>query len=252
MTEAGHAPDHAADHAPDPVKVRGALDLLAGISQPLALALGEGCEVVVHDLTNLDNSVYAIAGGVTGRTVGAPPTNLLLQHVLDGAEGDIIGYPTTLPGERTGRSSTIIVREPGTDVPMAALCLNIDVTNVRIAHELLGSVLKTTTAASEQKPATQGPVSSAGSEGFGTHEVFPRTVGDLTDQIVAEVIQAAGIPVDLMKKSHKLEVVAELERRGVFQVKEAVAEVASALDVTRFTIYNYLNELQARASEGQS
>lgn len=231
MTETGHAPD--------PEKVRGALELLAGISQPLALALGEGCEVVVHDLTNLDNSVYAIAGGVTGRTVGAPPTNLLLQHVLDGAEGDIIGYPTALPGGHTGRSSTIIVREPGTDAPMAALCLNIDVTNVRIAHELLGSLLETTTPASEQ------------TEESDTHEVFPRTVGDLTDQIVAEVIQSAGVPVDLMKKAHKLEVVAELDRRGVFQVKEAVAEVASALDVTRFTIYNYLNELHARESEGQ-
>ena len=249
MTEAGHVPDHEAGHVPDPAEVRGALDLLAGISQPLALALGEGCEVVVHDLTNLDNSVYAIAGGVTGRSVGAPPTNLLLQHVLDGAEDDIIGYPTVLPGERTGRSSTIIVREPGTDVPMAALCLNIDVTNVSIAHELLGSLLETTTPATEQNAAAEG---SERSEGSDTHEVFPRTVGDLTDQIVAEVIQGAGVPVGLMKKSHKLEVVAELERRGVFQVKEAVAEVASALDVTRFTIYNYLNELHARASEGQS
>ena len=164
MTEAGHVPDHA----PDPEKVRVALDLLAGISQPLALALGEGCEVVVHDLTNLDNSVYAIAGGVTGRTVGAPPTNLLLQHVLDGAEDDIIGYPTVLPGDRTGRSSTIIVREPGTGVPMAALCLNIDVTNVRIAHELLGSLLEPTTSATEQNAATEG---SEGSEGSDTHEI---------------------------------------------------------------------------------
>src|SRR5699024_1788033 len=141
---------------------------------------------------------------------------------------------TVLPGERTGRSSTIIVREPGTGAPMAALCLNIDVTNVSIAHELLGSLLETTTPATEQNAAAEG---SERSEGSDTHEVFPRT---------------AGVPVGLMKKSHKLEVVAELDRRGVFQVKEAVAEVASALDVTRFTIYNYLNELHARASEGQS
>src|SRR5699024_11467802 len=103
-----------------------------------------------EDPTTPANSGYAIAGGAAGRTVGAPPTNLLLQHVLDGAEDDIIGYPTVLPGERTGRSSTIIVREPGTGAPMAALCLNIDVTTVSIAHELLGSLLETTTPAPEQ------------------------------------------------------------------------------------------------------
>ncbi|WP_193070857.1 transcriptional regulator [Brevibacterium sp. FME37] len=221
-------------------KVRETLELLAGISEPLARALGEGCEVVIHDLTNLDNSVYAIAGGVTGREVGAPPTNLLLQHVLSGAQGDVIGYPTSLPGGRTGRSSTIIIREPESGTPMAALCLNIDVTNVRLAHDMLGSLL-----------ATPPPVAET-SEEPDTGEVFPHTVSELTAQIVAEVIASADVPVELMKKPHKLEVVAELDRRGVFQVKEAVAGVASALDVTRYTIYNYINELQGRAPEGQS
>lgn len=234
----------ALDSDHDDQKVRETLDLLAGISEPLARALGEGCEVVVHDLTNLDNSVYAIAGGVTGRQVGAPPTNLLLQHVLSGAQGDVIGYPTSLPGGRTGRSSTIIIREPESGTPMAALCLNIDVTNVRIAHEMLGSLLATdqrTTSATAESTAEAEPT-----------ETFPHTVSELTSQIVAEVIASAAVPVELMKKAHKLEVVAELDRRGVFQVKEAVAGVAAALDVTRYTIYNYINELQGRAPEGQA
>src|SRR5699024_12666193 len=117
------------------------------------------------------------------------------------------------------------------------------------AHEMVGSLLETTTPARAENAAAEG---SGRAEGPGTHDAFPRTVGECTDQIGAEVIQAAGVPVGLMKKSHKLEVVAELDRRGVCQVKEAVAEVASALDVTRFTIYNYLNDLHARASEGQS
>src|SRR5690625_7773703 len=104
---------------------------------------------------------------------------------------------------------------------MAALCLNIDVTNVSIAHELLGSLLETTTPATEQNAAAEG---SERSEGSDTHEVFPRTVGDLTDQIVAGVIQGAGVPVGLMKKSHKLEVVAELDRRGRSEERRVGAE----------------------------
>lgn len=219
------------------------LDLLAGISDPLAQALGKGCEVVVHDLTNLENSVYAIAGGVTGRSVGAPPTGLLLRHVVDGAAEHAIGYRTELPGGRSGRSSTIIIRNPRTDEAVAALCLNIDITNLEQAQGLLRSLLDT---------GTDGASSEPHAEARPPREAFPHTVNELTTRLVTEVIEAAGVPVHLMKKAHKVEVVAELDRRGVFQVKEAVEEVANSLQVTRFTIYNYLNELHARSQEGLS
>ncbi|WP_372698279.1 transcriptional regulator [Arthrobacter sp. JSM 101049] len=221
-------------------RARKILDLLSQVVEPLAVALGEGCEVVVHDLTNLENSIYAIGGGVTGRRVGSPPTDLLLQHVLGGAKSNIIGYATKLPGGREGRSSTIIVRDPVDDSAVAALCLNIDVTNVRQAHRLLGSLLGGDPE-SMVLPVPETP-----------SEAFPRTVAELTTQMMKEVIDSTGIPVELMKKSHKIDVVAALNERGVFQVKEAVEDVASALDVTRFTIYNYLNELQDRSLEGIS
>ena len=52
-----------------------------------------------------------------------------------------------------------------------------------------------------------------------------------------------------MHKRHKLAVVADLRDRGFFLLKESVDTAAAALDVTRFTIYNYLNELEPAAQE---
>ncbi|MGX9899123.1 helix-turn-helix domain-containing protein [Arthrobacter sp. SA17] len=52
-----------------------------------------------------------------------------------------------------------------------------------------------------------------------------------------------------MRKEHKVQVVAELERRGFFLVKQAAETAAIALGVTRFTIYNYLNELGGEVEE---
>jgi len=49
--------------------------------------------------------------------------------------------------------------------------------------------------------------------------------------------------VDLMQKRHKIAVVNDLKDRGFFMLKESVEMAAAALQVTRFTIYNYLNEL---------
>lgn len=220
-------------------QARAMLDVLAQTVEPLAQTLGAGCEVVLHDLTNLPTSVYAIGGDVTGRTVGSPATDLLLEHVHAGAETNLIGYSTELPGGRDGRSSTIIVRLPD-GMPVAALCLNIDVTDLKQAHQLLGALL------GSAAPADVPSVTPR------TKEAFPRTVTDLTNHLVEESIAGIGVPVELMKKPHKVEVVHNLKRRGVFQVKDAVEAVAAALDVTRFTIYNYLNELDDQPLEGSA
>ncbi|MGI8880727.1 MAG: helix-turn-helix domain-containing protein [Jatrophihabitans sp.] len=48
-----------------------------------------------------------------------------------------------------------------------------------------------------------------------------------------------------MKKRHKMRVVAGLEARGMFMLRDAVDTIAAALKVTRYTIYNYLNEIAA-------
>ena len=46
-----------------------------------------------------------------------------------------------------------------------------------------------------------------------------------------------------MQKKHKIAVVHLLKERGFFMLKESVGMAAQALQVTRFTVYNYLNEL---------
>jgi predicted transcriptional regulator YheO len=52
-----------------------------------------------------------------------------------------------------------------------------------------------------------------------------------------------------MRKEHKVQVVAELERRGFFLIKQAAETAANALGVTRFTIYNYLNVVSGISEE---
>lgn len=215
------------------------LAVLAQVVDPLAATLGTGCEVVLHDLTGLPESVYRISGGVTGRGPGAPATDLLIQHMRAGAPDHLISYPTRLPDGREGRSSTIVVRLPD-GLPVAALCLNIDVSDLRRAHELLGGLLGDQ-AARIPEPAENTP-----------NESFPRSVEELTGVLVQEAVAAQNVPVELMKKRHKLRVVARLQDMGVFLVKDAVETVAEAISVSRFTVYNYLNELAQGGTDEHS
>jgi len=44
-------------------------------------------------------------------------------------------------------------------------------------------------------------------------------------------------------------VVKSLDERGIFLIKGAVENVAKFLDVSRYTIYNYLDEIRSQKSE---
>jgi predicted transcriptional regulator YheO len=49
------------------------------------------------------------------------------------------------------------------------------------------------------------------------------------------------VPLADLDRKAKQEVVRILEARGAFSVRHGVETVASALGVSRFTVYNYLN-----------
>lgn len=62
------------------------------------------------------------------------------------------------------------------------------------------------------------------------------------DRMLAEMTrQFDGRPLTELDRLEKQRVVALLEERGAFTVRHGVETVASALGVSRFTVYNYLN-----------
>ncbi|MEY9948177.1 helix-turn-helix domain-containing protein [Kitasatospora sp. GAS1066B] len=62
------------------------------------------------------------------------------------------------------------------------------------------------------------------------------------DRLLAEMTrQFDGRPLSELDRLEKQRVVALLEERGAFTVRHGVETVASALGVSRFTVYNYLN-----------
>jgi len=195
-------------------------------------------EVVLHEIAKLPESIVAVVGNVTGRSVGDPATDVLLEAVASGTSQDFLqGYSTVLPDGRLLTSSTTIFRNSQGD-PIAALCVNADSGAWERLRELVSAM-------------SGGPVapSPANTPGAASGERFAHDVDELAEHLITDTIQRIGVPVNLMRKEHKLAVVARLQERGMFLLKDAVETVAAALEVTRFTIYNYLNELEANPAE---
>ncbi|MCX2968712.1 MULTISPECIES: helix-turn-helix domain-containing protein [Streptomyces] len=61
------------------------------------------------------------------------------------------------------------------------------------------------------------------------------------DHILAGLERTEGRPLSELDRKSKQRVVRLLESRGAFSVRHGVETVATALGVSRFTVYNYLN-----------
>ncbi|MCF3177814.1 helix-turn-helix domain-containing protein [Streptomyces sioyaensis] len=70
------------------------------------------------------------------------------------------------------------------------------------------------------------------------------------DHILVELQRRHGKPLAELDRKTKQSVVRILESRGAFSVRHGVETVATALGVSRFTVYNYLNRENATREPG--
>lgn len=193
---------------------------------------GQCCEAVVHDFSNLDSSLIFMAGNVTGRTTGAPITDMVLKELRRDGDGvrDTHGYRTTSRDGRVLKSSSIYLRDDLGRV-IGCMCINVDITGFLNTLSLLEELTTIEKIQEDER-----------SETFATSVV--ETVGSM----VEEAIASRGKQAPDMSKQEKVQLVEHLERQGVFLIKGSVGEVASYLGVSKFTVYNYLQEVRNNAA----
>ena len=253
--ERSGAADGEADGDADREAVFAVLSQLVG---PLGRSLPGPVEIVLHDLAALPNSIVAIEGDVTGRRPGDPATDRLLETAASGSFETRTGYRTTSPSGRSLLSTTIVIRDAA-GRPAAALCINRDVTDWQIIGSAARSILGENEAGlgsggsggsgdvggvGQNERNTQDERSGAAALGSADGgEAFVHDVDELAAAVLRQAVAEQDVPVSLMRKAHKVEAVRSLKRRGFFMLRDAVEMAAQALGVTRFTIYNYLNEI---------
>ncbi|MDR6714870.1 putative transcriptional regulator YheO [Pseudomonas hunanensis] len=195
---------------------------------------GRNMEILLHDLEQPEQSVVAIVNGhLSGRVVGSPilaaPEQdqgfkaLMRAGQKHGCEPVVLpDYPTTLKG-RTLRSATAILRD-SEGQPFASLCVNVDNSGLDAALEFLQQL----------QPVGVSQVSSVPDE--------PADMTVLMAEIIDNALNSAGH--GRMNKQAKVEAVRVMQERGLFIVKGGVEKAAAALGVTRYTVYNYLEQLR--------
>ena len=199
------------------------LSALRPVIDGLVATFGPTCEVVLHDYRQGGQSVVAVAGSVTNRKVGGALSEIGLAVLAQGdAATNDINYATRTPGGRLIKSSTMPLRDSAGHV-FGALCVNLDVTVLRQAGDLLSTLAGT---APPSGPAT----------------TFSDDFDDVVDVLVRVEEVARGKPVTAFSRAQRLDLIRTLDRRGVFSVRNAAQRIAERLGMSRSAVYADLNE----------
>ncbi len=206
------------------------LAALEPVVDGIAATFGPVCEVVLHDYRRPEQSVVALSGAVTGRSVGGAMSQIGLRMVARGDEAaDELNYVTRTDTGKLVKSSTMLLRDSSGAV-FGALCVNVDVGAVSEVHALLGA-LAGTGAVPAEPPVT--------------------TFGDDIDSVVDVMLDAHRHQSwALLDRAGRLDLFRSLDERGVFAVRRAIEQVAGRLGISRASAYSYLSQSRKQPRSG--
>jgi len=202
----------------------------------IAKTFGKDCEVLLHDVSNLESSIIAIENGhVTGRKIGSPITDLglyFLKSDLFKNTDFIANYQTESKDGKKLKSTSIFIRDDKKKI-IGFLCIN-------YALDYLTEIRKNI----DDFCAVNKDVEKNGFDNEDKEEIFTDNLDDLLERVFIKAKEKIGKPIEKMQKNDKLEVVKYLQKKGVFLVKGNIDKIANKLNVSRYTIYNYLSEIK--------
>ncbi|GIO08055.1 hypothetical protein J31TS6_40830 [Brevibacillus reuszeri] len=211
--------------------VRDELMKYVPIADAIAQTFGENCEVVLHDLTTPQSSViYTVNNHVTGRMIGHSFNHIITQVLLSKKfHNDVVAnYKNQTEDQRTIKSTTVLLRD-GQGKAIGALCINYDVEPFQQFQKFLGNLTSVEEVTDKEEV-----------ELFGN-------VQEIADTLIHQIIGQSN--VEKMERAKKIEIVTFMDEKGVFLIKGAIDKVAEALQVSKVTIYSYLDEI--RSGEGK-
>ncbi len=194
----------------------------------LAMLIGEHCEIVLHSLEDLKCSAIRIANGEhTGRKVGSPISDLALRMLHDMADEDTSvsrAYFTRAKNGVLMKSVTIAIRNREKRV-IGLLCINmnLDVPFSQIMQTFI-------------PPETQDNPPSVN---------FASSVDDLVAQTLEFTIEEVNADRSVTNNAKNRQIVLNLYEKGIFDIKDAINQVADRLNISKHTVYLYIRQFKS-------
>ncbi|MBQ8616980.1 MAG: transcriptional regulator [Clostridia bacterium] len=207
------------------------LTFLKNEARGIAAMFGPNCETLVHDMNRPGHPILAIYNGtVTGREVGSTADIF----------GDIGDYDQTVYAKKDYTNQMVLSRDGrtlksstfnvvGEDYHFA-FGINMDITSMVRAANVLGELT-----------ATSGDL----------QQTMMQDARSQLEELLRECISAVGKTPETMKKTDRMRIIRMLYKRRAFTYQKSVAIVAERLNVSRYTVYKYMHELEEAEKKGE-
>ncbi len=180
------------------------------------------CEVVLHDLTQPEHSIIAIACPLSGRNIGEPTTELGLARINDPEFPEVIqNYPNKFPDGRSVKSTSIGLKNSQGKF-IAAICLNLDTSLFSATQRVL------TQLTSSEQPVL--PI---------RENLRARSTAHLREMIETFATQQNTEPRALSFKQRR-QLIRILSESGLLELRGGVPFVAEVMGISRASVYNVL------------
>ncbi len=203
------------------------LKTLIQMAEGMRALLGDRCEAVIHDFTNISKSLVYVSGDITNRSVGAPITDMAFKLLNEFGDDvpDKLGYKNITDDGKVLKCSTMFIRdEKGTVV--GSFGINYDVTDFINLSSLFSEY-----------------TSWSGGNGV-QHARYAHNMRETMESLIDQAVAEYGKTAAAMKREDRKEIVGKLEKSGVFMIKGAVQYLSKLLGTSRYTIYSYLKEIR--------
>lgn len=203
----------------------------------IADIIGPHCEVLLHDVREVQDSVIAIRNGyISGRQLGCPLTDLgfeLLENKSYLQQNAVVNYLSrTVSGEKL-RSSTYFIKDEN-NVLIGMLCINLLISSD-------GLIAKNLTNTVHTLLTNNSVINTAVNEDEKIVEFLNTSIENVVDSAIEKIINTYNVPVERMSIDEKIAIVQKLNGNGIFKIKGAITKVANTLQTSESTIYRYLS-----------
>lgn len=192
-----------------------------------AKSMGEHCEVLIHDFTSPADSVLYSKNNISdGLRVGEEITEQFFQetmfswkfsddvstnHLIEAEDGKVI------------KSSAALIRDER-DKVIGALCIHMDITHMSMVMSQFVDMM----GMEDVAPPSQNQTDL--------------NIQELIEDIINNTIR--NLDVDYLKREQKIDLIQEMNRKGLFLIKGSVDKVAEKMKISKVTVYSYLDEIK--------
>ncbi len=184
--------------------------------------LGEGYELVLHSLEDLDHSAVLVVNGQhSGRKEGAPITDLalsMLDTIQESDRPDGVTYWTRNKNGEPLRSCTLPIYGPSGRI-IGLICINFYL-------NMPFDVFLDSFRPSQPKETTV--------------EHFENDTEAMINKAVATASGRVLLDESISPSARNKEIIQRLENEGIFKMKNAVEFVASVMGISKNTVYLHL------------